>query len=189
MPLKNITEEYQCTARAKTTPDGKCHNPKANGTQVCKKHGAMGGRPPQTGLYSGQSKESLNKKIERAATFEKSLNDEIGLMKAVMNEVLEGLKNEESDISDSKTLLKLQTTADSIRKLMETQLKIESEQKFMLSMPDMKLIKAQIAYAVKDVLSEYIKDDNDYQEALKKVQRMLDEGVKILDGEVKESKS
>ena len=188
MPLNNITEEYQCTARAKTTPDGKCKNPKANGTQVCKKHGGMGGRPPQTGLYSGQSKESLNKKITRAEQFDKSVNDEIVLMKGVMGEIMEALKNEEVNVFDSKTLLKLQTTADSIRKLVETQMKIESENKFTLTMTDMKLLISQTSLIIRDILSEYIKDDDLYQQALQKTKRMLGE-IKILDGETKESPS
>lgn len=189
MPLPNVVDgtSERCHATAKHSGEP-CKNLAMGGTGVCKFHGAKGGRPPQTGLYSGQSSESLNKKIDRAVTFERSLNDEIALMKGVAQELLSRIEQEQADIFDSKTLLKLQTTADSIRKLIETQMKIEGEQKFMLSMTDMRLIMNQISMVIKDILSEYVKDDADYQAALKKTSRMLGD-IKVLDGEVKASGS
>jgi hypothetical protein len=186
--LPNVNEETRCTAHTKHNGGQPCKNLAVGDTGVCRFHGGKGGRPPNTGLYSGQSKESLNKKIERAEKFDKSVLDEIALMKGVMLEVTEALNAEEVNIFDSKTLLKLQTTADSIRKLVETQMKIESENKFTLSMTDLKLFIAQTVLIIKDILSEYITDDEMYQAALKKTQRMLGE-IKILDGEVKESNS
>lgn len=235
MPLPGVKE--LCGAKCR---DGSpCKNPAMvrKGRARCKKHG-KGGRPRTTGVNVGRGKvttinkatglerktksggmystvthESLEKKIKRAAGYDQGLDNEVELMRGVMQELLEimqkrtepvggtisrndirdALRDQEGNtiylrvhVSDSvyneKTLFKLQSTADSIRKLIETAAKIQSEQKFMLSMPDIRMIMNQMQMVAKDVLAEFIKDEDDYQAAITQFSRRL-ANVKVLDGE------
>lgn len=71
-------EPWRCRAHSRNA-NRRCGNPKAQGKQVCRMHGANGGRPPSTGRYStklGRFREA----------YQNSLQDHDGLMN--LNETL-----------------------------------------------------------------------------------------------------
>lgn len=195
MPLPNVNEKNRCHAKAKHT--GKqCNNLAVGETGVCKFHGGLGGRPPKTGLQVKSSKTDLDVKVEQALTDPnlKNLVNEIALARGLLMKVLEEV--DEGEI-DKKVFYKALSNIDTIRKLVETQIKIETENKFMISISELRLYMNQCGLILVNILSDVFEklekqfntDLSDLFNTTKtKVFRMLGE-IKIIDGEVKESRS
>lgn len=76
----------QCTAMSKQTGK-RCKNHATPGWNVCRFHGARGGRPIVNGMYSERVSKSLKETYEQFLDYDNTLeciNEDIALMRAMM---------------------------------------------------------------------------------------------------------
>lgn len=142
MPLNEHAD--RCTA---TTRDGdRCKNPAVDGWNVCRMHGAGGGAPTKTGLYSSK-REQLQEKMKEADRLESpgELWGEISVLRALLSDFLEEVEEVDAETVDGATKL-----ISEIRKTLNAISKIKTRNA--LTANELRFVQARIAEMFKDYL-------------------------------------
>lgn len=123
------------------------------------------GRPITHGLYSRYARGSiaeLAKKYLEDKNF-LSLKEEIAVTRALLSRILENIDaNSEPEFDDTRNLAIL---TDSIRKLVESFVKIESTKRFALSPDEV----ARVMRAVADIIKKYVTDEELYEKIRREI--------------------
>ena len=142
----------QCIARSKRTGE-RCRNKAVHGYNVCRLHGAKGGRPVKHGMYSNKVNTSLAETyqhlIEETDNLS-DLNEDIALLRAMM---IEELKKEPDNEEEKRQQIGMSLRfMKDIRNTIE--LKEDIESKYMVSIETVQVFLNQLLF----VLRKRIKD-------------------------------
>ena len=161
----------QCTALSKQT-GCRCKNYVTPGWNVCRFHGARGGRPIVNGMYSERVSKSLKDTYEQFLDYSDTLegvNEDIALMRAMMVDALgtEATTIQEKQIQQGVFLRYMRDIRDA------TALKDSIESKFSVSIQTVQVFLNQVLY----ILQRNIDDTdllNDIVSQLRQI-RIIDE--------------
>lgn len=151
-----LSDAKQCESTAKRTGK-RCRNPAVSGSNVCRAHGAKGGRPIETGRYSKILRGQVAEKIDMVATGDPTdLLPELQVQRALFAEYIN--RFDEYTRLTAEDIHRMMNWSESIGRMVERIVKQQNETA--LTAAEIRYLQARIV----DTVRHFI-DDTSTQQA------------------------